>query len=264
MLLGSLLYFHLDLSRNYLQEHLSTHNRILAVVLRDSVLNDHLVVALREDPNALPADLRDRLDLRLGKELRWVPIVKVKIYSADSKVLYSTKKEEIGANASGNLGVLHALHGEPLSDLVRRNELNELDGLIEETDLHQQYIPIKDLANGRVAGVFEIYTDVSGILEHASARQRMVFWSIAGILAFFYLAFARSFVRVHRSLQDERRQREAHLDEIMEIKEGLEERVKAYQRERRLTVDGLVGHQTQIAMNTDLGAVDRPRLARAN
>ena len=226
VLLGTLLYFHLDLSRNYLKEHLSTHNRILAVVLRNSVLNDHLVVALRDDPDALPADLRNRLDMQLRKELRWVPIVKVKIYGADSTVLYSTKKEEIGSNASGNFGVLHALHGEPLSDLVRRNQRNELDGSIDEIDLHQQYIPIEDLASGRIAGVFEIYTDVSGILEHASAKQRMVFWSIAGILGFFYLVFTRSFVHAHRALQDERRQREAHLEELTEIREDLEQRVK--------------------------------------
>ena len=44
----------------------------------------------------------------------------------------------------------------------------------------------------------------------------------------------------------------------------LEERVRQYQRDRRLNVDGLVGQQTQIAMNTDLGALDRPRLVRAN
>ena len=37
-----------------------------------------------------------------------------------------------------------------------------------------------------------------------------------------------------------------------------------YQRERRLNVDGLVGKQTQISINTDLGAADRPRLVRAN
>jgi PAS domain S-box-containing protein len=226
VLLGSLLYFHLDLSRDYLKDHLSTHNRILAVVLRNSVLNDQLVVALRDDPDSLPPDLRDRLDKQLGKELRWVPIVKVKIYSADSTVVYSTKKEEIGLDASGNLGVLHALHGEPLSDLVRRNQRNELDGSIDEIDLHQQYIPIKDRANDRVVGVFEIYTDVSGILQNAGAKQRMVFWSIAGILGIFYLALTRAFVHAHRALQDERRQREAHLEELTEIKEDLEQRVE--------------------------------------
>ena len=46
--------------------------------------------------------------------------------------------------------------------------------------------------------------------------------------------------------------------------ESLEAQVREYQKERRLTVDGLVGQQTQIAMNTDLGAENRPRLARAN
>ncbi len=46
--------------------------------------------------------------------------------------------------------------------------------------------------------------------------------------------------------------------------EALEQRVREYQRERRLTVDGLVGQQTQIAMNTDLGAENRPRLIRLN
>jgi general secretion pathway protein A len=46
--------------------------------------------------------------------------------------------------------------------------------------------------------------------------------------------------------------------------ETLEAQVREYQKERRLTVDGLVGQQTQIAMNTDLGAENRPRLVRAN
>ena len=44
----------------------------------------------------------------------------------------------------------------------------------------------------------------------------------------------------------------------------LEERVKIYQREQRLNVDGVVGYETQIAINTDLNAVNRPRLVRAN
>jgi len=44
----------------------------------------------------------------------------------------------------------------------------------------------------------------------------------------------------------------------------LENRVRTYQRDRLLTVDGLVGQQTQIAIDADLGADDRPRLTRRN
>ncbi len=42
----------------------------------------------------------------------------------------------------------------------------------------------------------------------------------------------------------------------------LERKVKDYQRERRLKVDGLVGQQTQIIMNSDLGLEGVPLLSR--
>ncbi|MCC5793834.1 MAG: AAA family ATPase [Chromatiales bacterium] len=45
---------------------------------------------------------------------------------------------------------------------------------------------------------------------------------------------------------------------------ALEARVRAYQRERLLTVDGLAGQQTQIAIDADLGGPDHPRLMRNN
>ncbi|MDH3977092.1 MAG: AAA family ATPase [Gammaproteobacteria bacterium] len=44
----------------------------------------------------------------------------------------------------------------------------------------------------------------------------------------------------------------------------LEARVRDYQRERRLSIDGLVGYQTQIAINSDLNSITGPRLVRAN
>ena len=46
--------------------------------------------------------------------------------------------------------------------------------------------------------------------------------------------------------------------------QNLEARVKDYQRSRRLDVDGLVGQQTQIAINSDLGTSGIPKLATAN
>jgi murein L,D-transpeptidase YcbB/YkuD len=43
----------------------------------------------------------------------------------------------------------------------------------------------------------------------------------------------------------------------------LEARVRDYQIARRLAVDGLVGQQTQIVINSDLD-IGAPRLVRAN
>ena len=44
----------------------------------------------------------------------------------------------------------------------------------------------------------------------------------------------------------------------------LEARVRYYQRQRRLSVDGIAGAQTQIAINTDLNIPGTPSLTRAN
>ena len=44
---------------------------------------------------------------------------------------------------------------------------------------------------------------------------------------------------------------------------GLEARVRDYQQNRRLTIDGIVGVQTQILMNTDLALPGTPLLTRA-
>ncbi len=44
----------------------------------------------------------------------------------------------------------------------------------------------------------------------------------------------------------------------------LEARVRSYQRDQRLEIDGVVGYQTQIAINTDLDSLNRPSLVRAN
>lgn len=46
--------------------------------------------------------------------------------------------------------------------------------------------------------------------------------------------------------------------------ETLAARVRDYQRDRRLPVDGMAGHATQVAINSDLGGGDMPRLALAN
>jgi general secretion pathway protein A len=46
--------------------------------------------------------------------------------------------------------------------------------------------------------------------------------------------------------------------------ENLAARVRDYQRDRGLPVDGMAGHATQVAISSDLGGGDMPRLAQAN
>lgn len=226
LLLSMLLYFHLDLSRDSMEEQLSTHSNNLAIVLRNSLLESGLGRALTGPQQTIPNHVRDEFDAILKQELRWVPVVKVKVYGRDKSVLYSTKASEVGLSANDNRGVQSALAGTPVSDLVPKDHVNRLDGAVEHVDLHQQYVPIKNQGSSTIDGVFEIYTDVSGILANIDSKQRAVFWSIAGILGAFYLALAASFLRTHRLLLKEQNQRERHLAELQDMSSELEQRVK--------------------------------------
>ena len=98
----TLIYFHIELGEEYLREHLDSHNKNLSVVLRNSLLASGLEEALVDDDSALSPSMVAMIKSNLEQELRWVPVVKVKIYGRDSTVLFSTRIEEIGASAAGN------------------------------------------------------------------------------------------------------------------------------------------------------------------
>jgi PAS domain S-box-containing protein len=226
ILLVSLLYFHVELSEGYLKVHLDTQNKNLAIVLRNSLLAEGLETVLLKTKQELSDSEREQITKTLERELRWVPVVKVKVYSKDAMVLFSTKQDETGQSAINNKGVQISLAGTAVSGLVHRNHINDFDNHVEILSLHQQYIPIKNHLSGEVLGAFEIYTDVSLILNNLEGKQKIIFWSIGGILVTFYLSLAFSFFGTHRLLRKETLQRQKHLNELQSIHSELEQRVE--------------------------------------
>ena len=96
LLLLALLYFHTRLNQYYLEYHLDTHNSNLAVVLRNILLADGLEAALVDERGDFSDAMLMQISSTLEKQLGRVPVVKVKIYSLDGMVLFSTKYREIG------------------------------------------------------------------------------------------------------------------------------------------------------------------------
>jgi PAS domain S-box-containing protein len=226
LILATLIYFHFELSKEYLRAHLDSHNKNLSVILHNSLLADGLEDALVDGGSTLSPTMLARITSILEQNLRWVPVIKVKIYGRDSTVLFSTKTEEIGASAKGNEGVQKALTGIAVSGQVHPNHLNEFDNIIEVSDLHQQYIPIRARQSGEIIGVLETYLNVHEVVKGVEARQRTMFWLIAGILVMFYLALAAIFLSTLSMLKNETKQRQAHLRELNEIHADLEQRVE--------------------------------------
>ena len=226
LMVASLLYLHVRLTEGYIDIHLDSHNKNLAVVLRNSILKTGLEQELLDGSHALTSTTLTSIRTKLERELRWISVIKVKIYSRDGRVLFSTKTDEIGEDASDNKGYLSAMDGIPASGKVDPDDFNEFDKVVEIQNLHQQYVPILSINGDGPIGVFETYLDIHEIIKNVEAMQQTMFWMMGSLLAAIYLAITATFLRTHGLLRNETRLREMHLNELRGMQANLEKRVE--------------------------------------
>ena len=97
-------------------------------------------------------------------------VVKVKIYDLDGLTVFSTDHTQIGEDKSGNAGFLGARAGHISSELTHRDTFSAFEQVIEDRDVLSSYIPISS-ALGEIEGVFEVYYDVTGMLNRIEGSQ---------------------------------------------------------------------------------------------
>ena len=137
-----------------------------------------------------------------------MPIVKIKIYSLNGTTLFSTDATQVGEAEDENAGYLSARTGGTASLLSYSNTHNAFDNEIVGRDVLGTYIPIYDKSeSGQVIGVFELYSDVTFLVERVNVTERNVILGVFGILAALYAAL---FLIVRHADGVMRRQRVAH------------------------------------------------------
>jgi len=159
---------------------------------------------------------RKVLDLMRGSNT-----FKVKVYDLRGLTVYSTELKQVGEDKSANGGVIAALRGAVTSELVHRNTFSALEGEVQNRDLIQSYIPQYDPASGSVIGVFEVYSDVTPLLEEIGRKQWYVVGAVIALMAALYAAlflivnFAQRLIvrqrRAHDRAQEALRKTEAEL-----------------------------------------------------
>ena len=112
----------------------------------------HIIIDEKEFPS---------FDRSVQRSLVFSQVFKIKIYSQDRKIAYSTDREIIGRNSPENEGLDRALRGEVVSVLQSGRDVWDLDDEQRlDLDMVEAYLPIRD-KNNKVVGAFEIYMDVS-------------------------------------------------------------------------------------------------------
>ncbi len=168
-----------------LERIVSSH--IVSVAEADAVRVSRSIVATQADvllsmgpERRLVIDLRDedvaRLDAALKGFASPFDILKVKLYSPDARIVYSTDPAIIGVVDTNNERLARALLGHPTSVLESKESVLDLAAETRfSVDVVETYVPIYNV-QADVVGAFEIYQDVTHNRGHVG---RLLYYALA-------------------------------------------------------------------------------------
>lgn len=138
--------------------------------------------------NVAPEDFL-RLDERMKTYLHPLNIVKIKVFSTDRKIIYSTDHSIIGQIDVHNEKLNRALKGEVVSKLEKKDNVWDLAGEKRyDIDLVETYLPVRD-KNNEIIGSFEVYLDISRYQKEIEEflKSFMIIGTVILVLVFGFL-----------------------------------------------------------------------------
>jgi hypothetical protein len=127
-----------------------------------------------------------RLRQAVLEQTQGLSVIKIKIYNLQGITIFSTQESQIGEDKSENAGFLTARDGGLASELTHRDTFSAFEGEIEDRDVISSYVPIRQGGSG-VEGVFEVYDDVTPLLDKISIAQRNIAIGVTGILVLLFV-----------------------------------------------------------------------------
>ncbi len=120
-------------------------------------------------------------------QMKGLSVVKVKVYNLEGLTVFSTDPSQIGGDKSTNNGYIAARAGQVASELTHRDKFSAFEQVIEDRDVLSSYIPIQlDTSDQSVEGVFELYTDLTPLIQKIKHKQRNVIVDVTLVLTLLY------------------------------------------------------------------------------
>ncbi|MGD8785435.1 MAG: EAL domain-containing protein [Thioalkalispiraceae bacterium] len=247
-------FFLRHLATQSLMEHQTRTNIDLTISLANSLLDDYQsFFEATENLSASEIKQRpeiDELQQLITMRMKGISVVKIKIYNINGLTIFSTDPEQIGNDKSKYSGFRQARSGTVASEISFRNEFSDFEGIIMDRNLIASYIPIKSEKNGPVIAVFEVYADVTPLLqgiEDMHSKILLIVFSSLAVLYLFLLVIVRRADKVlleqdkDRQRNQEKIKRQAYRDALTGLpnRYSFEERIEeAFSRAYRHNKSG--------------------------
>ncbi len=168
------------------------HNEALTRSLANSLwpkYSSYVATTSGMDAATLRANRRTK-DIRedLIQLTSGLPVLKVKIYNLDGLTVFSSETGQIGEDKSDNMGFVIAKDGRVATELTYRGTFSAFERVVEKRDVLSSYVPVHN-SEHQIAGVFEIYTDVTPFRKKVDEATLRVFIGLLAISAALYGVF---------------------------------------------------------------------------
>ncbi|WP_170107649.1 GGDEF domain-containing protein [Photobacterium lipolyticum] len=117
-------------------------------------------------------------------------VIKIKVFSMDGNIIYSSEPSLIGQIDRGNIQLNKALSGYIVSEMKSKDEMVDLENELRfDVDIVETYIPIYN-STGLIVGCFEMYQDITGF---QGAVVRGVSLAVSVLIFIFLMVFLVAF-----------------------------------------------------------------------
>jgi diguanylate cyclase (GGDEF)-like protein len=167
-----------------------------------SIERDNFFTAIPEGQRRvvaeIPPERLEELDARIRQFLKAFDILKIKVYTRDMRIIYSTDRAIIGERDPDNRRLSNALSGRNDAKLVRKDRVQDLANESQlDVDVVETYVPIYN-DGGEVIGSFEVYIDVS---RYRGEIQQIVSIAIIVIAAITLFVYGIAFIFLRKITQ---------------------------------------------------------------
>jgi diguanylate cyclase (GGDEF)-like protein/PAS domain S-box-containing protein len=181
--------------------------------------------ALRSHPEI------SRLQGSVQRQLAGSRVLKIKVYDLDGRTVFSTEAAQIGEDKSKNAGFLAARGGAPASELTHRNTFSAFEQTVENIDVVSSYIPVHAKDSAHIEAVFEIYSDISPLLQRMNETRNTVVTQVSAALLLLYLVLF--FIVRHADAVIKRQHAQQQMDE-KSVREARDSVIRSEQFHRSL------------------------------
>lgn len=197
--------FYRELNIDWISGLVEKSNRPLAQAALNSV-KPGLVAYLESSTKAVApgnaqVEFPPDLVATIKSMTRETPVTGFRAYHRDGRVAFSTTPGQIGTIQSGNPGVKSALGGAIATHLAYRDAFSFMKQANAEDNLLKTYIPVRGLSGPAVLGVFELDTDVSGIVQDNSRSLSFFLVGTGLVLALLYAALVFVARRTRKAIE---------------------------------------------------------------